>query len=208
MGWLWSARGPGSLHALRAWQVCQLGTLRPAPCRPRSDSAAASAPRVGAAPTPPPTHCKMLQHRPGKETPTRSPFRRAPSTRLPCPLPGLLLSLAPADCLFLCLPLWAPGFISALYCPASLSPFFSTLPDPNGRGRSSGRWRKVMGSFSRVGAPGHPRQDCSWEPDGCVCCHPLSRSHTASAPRNVRTRTHTHTPFHLWVLPLLCWKYK
>lgn len=84
-GWLRSARGPAYLCALRAraWQVCQLPALWPAPGCSRSDSPAGSAP--GAAPTrpPAPTHCKMLQQRPGKETPARAPPTRAPSSRLP-----------------------------------------------------------------------------------------------------------------------------
>lgn len=86
VGCPWSVRGPGYLRGLRLWQVCQLRARRPAPRRLRSDSTAASAPR-GASPTPPPTHCKMLQHRPGKETPARCPLGGVHSTGLPRPLP-------------------------------------------------------------------------------------------------------------------------
>lgn len=95
--------------------------------------------------TSPPPRCKMLRHRPGKETPApprpgapRRPklgFLRPPFSPLaPTGPQGLPASVPPpvASSVHLCPPR-----------PPWLSSFFPTLPDPNSRGRSSGRWREV-----------------------------------------------------------------
>lgn len=72
----------------------------------------------------------------------------------------------------------------------SYSPLVSPLPDPYGRGRDSGRWRKVKG----VPAPASLRDACL-KRGQCMRASAV-RSHAARAGRPVRTPP----PLHLWCL--------
>lgn len=190
LGWLRSACGPGYLCELWAWQVCQLRALWPSPCCSRSDSPAGSA--AGAAPT---------QPRPTAKCSSKGQVRRHRPEPLPrahpapgCGVgwggsPGPFAPTGPADSLFQFLPPWSPWSISALYCFPAQLPFFSTLPDPNSRGRSWGGGR--LGALL-------PAHQLHWTAGGCVRSHPHSWSHA------VPTQHNTHVLLSTCGASLLC----
>lgn len=186
-GWLRSARGPAYLCALRHGH----GKF----ANSRLCGQRLAAPEVTALQAlPPGRHPPSPQPRPTAKCSSKGQVRR----RRPAPLPrahpapgcrvggspGPFAPTCPADSLLQFLPPWSPRSVSALYRLPSLLPFFPILPDPNGRGRSSGGRREVRGAL-----PCAP---------GCVRSHPHSWSHRSSYPAQ-RTRP----PSHLWGLPFV-----